>query len=52
MWLSSFIWLVAPSLIAGHQGVLAALGVGDSTKALCTDPSCWELTCSKFSDNF
>ena len=38
------VWLVAPSLIAGNQGVLAALGEGDSTKVLGTDLSHWELT--------
>ena len=32
--------------------VLAVLGVGDSTKVLDTDLSCWELICSKFSDIF
>ena len=32
-------WIVAPSLTAGHQGVLAKLHRGDSTKAPGTDPS-------------
>ena len=32
--------------------MLVALGGGDSTKALCTDPSYWELICSKSSNVF
>ena len=48
--LSCMVWLVVPSLIAGHQGVLAELVGGDSTKAPGTDLSRWKLICSKLSD--
>ena len=44
------VWLIVHSLIAGHQGVLAVLGGGDSTKVPGTDPSHWELICSEFSN--
>ena len=46
------VWLVAPSLIAGHQRLLVALGGGDSTKVLGTDLLHWELICSEFSGVF
>ena len=46
------LWLVAPSLVAGHKGLLAVLGGGDSTKVPGTDPSHWELIYSEFSDVF
>ena len=46
------VWLIAPSLIGAHQRVLAALGVGDSTKVLGTDFSCWEFIFSELSDTF
>ena len=45
-------WIVALSLTVGHQGVLAALGGGDSTKVPGIDPSHWEQICSEFSDVF
>ena len=45
-WLSCMVWLVEPSIVAEHQGVLAALGGGDSTNIPGTDPSCWDLICS------
>ena len=46
------VWLVAPSFIAGHHGVLAAVRVQDSTKVPGTDLSHWKLIWSEFSDIF
>ena len=46
------VWLVAPSLIAGHQGGFGSVWGGDSTKVPGTDLSRWELICNEFSDAF
>ena len=34
------------------KGVVVALGAGDSTKVLSTNPSCWEQFCSELSNIF
>ena len=45
-WLS----LLHPHSLLDTKGLLAALGGGDSTKIQGTNPSCWEIVCSEFSD--
>ena len=53
MWLSSMVWLVAPSLTIGHQFGVSSIGGGEgSTKVLDTDPLCCKQICSGFCDVF
>ena len=44
--------LLHPHLLLDTKGVLAVLGGEDSTKVPGTEPICWELICSEFSDFF
>ena len=44
------VWLVTPSIIAGHQGGTGSIGGKDQYQG--TDLSHWELICSEFSDVF
>ena len=40
--------LFHPHSLLEIKEVLTALGAGDSTKVLATEPSHWELICNKF----
>ena len=44
--------LLYPNSLPDFKGVLAALGEGDNTKILGTDPLQWEQICSDFGDTF
>ena len=44
--------LLHPHSLLDTKGVVVALGAGDSTKVLHTDPSCWELIYSVLSEIF
>ena len=44
--------LLHPNLLLNTNGVLATLGVGDSTKVTGTDLLHWEQICNDFSDAY
>ena len=52
MWLPCMVWLVAPSLVVGHQEGVGSVWGGYHTKVPGTDASCWKLICTGFTHVF